>query len=93
MSLTKKFNPANQTHVLWLKKLSSVLETTKITDPRIQERELKKVNLQGLMEENPMKVSVTTNDLMDFPAIHFGLAMIYSNAVLNGEAWVPPQKC
>jgi len=26
---------------------------------------------------------------IDFPMVHFGLAMKYANAVLNHEAWIP----
>ena len=89
MSLSTKFNPKDQTHVMWLKTLSSVLDTTKIQDPIAQEKAMRKLDLKKLLEDNPMGVRITNDDMLSFPMTHFGLAMIYSNAVLNGEAWIP----
>lgn len=91
-NLTKKFNPMNQVHVKWLKTLSSVSTITKMTNPLEMEKALKKLNLQGLLEKNPMGVKITSSDLMEFPMIHFGLAMVYTNAVLEGEAWIPTKE-
>lgn len=88
-SLTTKFQARDPAHVMWLKTMSVVLDSTKIQDPVAQEKALRKLDLKKMLEKNPMGVKITSEDLMNFPMTHFGLAMIYSNAVLNGEAWVP----
>ena len=88
-SLTTKFQARDPAHVMWLKTMSVVLDSTKIQDPVAQEKALRKLDLKKVLEKNPMGVTITSEDLMNFPMTHFGLAMIYSNAVLNGEAWVP----
>ncbi len=89
MSLTTKFNPRDQAHCMWLKSLSSVMDATKIQDPIAQEKAMRNLDLKKLLAENPMNVKITNDDMLSFPMTHFGLAMIYSNAVLNGEAWTP----
>jgi hypothetical protein len=38
-----------------------------------------------------MGFNITREDLIQFPMTHFGLAMLYTNAVLSGEAWIPPE--
>ena len=91
-SLTKKFNPMIQAHVEWMKTLSSVSTISKMTNPLEMEKAMKKLNLQDLLEKNPMGVKITTDDVMNFPMIHFGIAMIYTNAVMDGEAWIPAPK-
>ncbi len=88
-SLTAKFQARDQAHVMWLKTLSTVLDSTKIQDPIAQEKALRKLDLRKMLEDNPMGVKISNEDLMNFPMTHFGLAMIYSNAVLSGEAWIP----
>ncbi len=45
-----------------------------------------------IMNSNPMQVKMTENDIMDIVFIQFSLAMKYTKAILDGEAWVPPQK-
>ena len=44
------------------------------------------------MNTNPMEVKMSENDIMDIVFIQFSLAMKYTKAILDGEAWVPPQK-
>ena len=89
MSLTTKFDPQDQAHVTWLKTMSTVLDTTKLQDPVAQEKALRKLDLKKMLTDNPMGVKITNDDLISFPMTHFGLAMVYSNAVLNGIAWIP----
>ena len=90
-SWTKKFNPKSQAHVEWLKTLSNVLDTTKMSNPLEMEKAMRKMDLKKLLTSNPMGVPVSDRDLMEFPMIHFGLAMVYTNAVLNSDAWLPPK--
>lgn len=50
------------------------------------------MNLLNIMNRNPMGVSMTEKDIMDIVFVQFSLAMKYTKAILDGEAWVPPQK-
>jgi len=52
----------------------------------------KKVNIVDVINSNPMGVEITESDIMDIVFIQFSLAMKYTKAILDGEAWVPPQK-
>ena len=90
-TITKAFDPTNQKHVLWLKDLMKLTDVTKIPNPLEQERALKRANPEKLLQANPMGVKMTKEDFMQFPMTHFGLAMLYTNAVLSGEAWIPPE--
>ena len=83
---TKAFDPLNRDHVLWLKELSVISETMKVRDPLEQEKVMRGLNLESLLKRNPMGVSINP---LEFPMTHFGLAMLYTNAVLNGKAWIP----
>lgn len=83
---TRAFNPMNQSHVLWLKELSAISDSMKLRDPLEQEKAMRKLNLKSVLERNPMGVKI---DPLEFPMTHFGLAMLYTNAVLSGQAWIP----
>ena len=83
---TKAFDPLNPKHVLWLKELSTISEAMKVTDPLEQEKAMRKLDLTSLLKKNPMKVAI---DPLEFPMTHFGLAMLYTNAVFKGLAWIP----
>jgi hypothetical protein len=45
-----------------------------------------------LIKENPLPGKPSMDNVMDFAYVHFQLCMKYTNAVLNGEAYVPNQK-
>lgn len=77
-----KFQPQQESHVLWLKQVVDSLNNMMN----------KRVNIVGVMNANPLGVKMTENDIMDIVFIQFGLAMKYTKAILDGEAWVPPQK-
>jgi len=77
-----KFQPQQESHVLWMKQVMHTLN----------DMMTKKVNIVKIMNTNPMNVSMTENDIMDIVFIQFSLAMKYTKAILDGEAWVPPQK-
>ena len=76
------FNPAEETHVRWLKKMSDHMENL---DPLKNQKDLSK-----LINLNPMKVLL--QNPLDWVFIHFSLALKYTNAVFKGEAWIPPKK-
>ena len=82
----KAFDPANRNHVLWLKELSVVTDAMKIADPLEQEKAMRTLNLTDILSRNPMKVKINP---LEFPMTHFGLAMLYTTAVLNNRAWIP----
>ena len=54
-------------------------------------RNMKDVNPEKLLTDNPMghkfqkKVAA-----LEFPMIHMAISLKYSEAVLNGTAWIPP---
>lgn len=88
--LTRTFNPKDQAHVLWLKDLFRMTEVMKNSSNLLEmEKSLKAVNPETLLKSNPMKQKISQNDVMNFPMIHFSLAMIYTESVLKGEAWTP----
>ena len=77
-----QFQPQQESHVLWMKRV-----VTSLNDMMS-----KKVNLLHVMNSNPMQVKMSEKDIMDIVFIQFSLAMKYTKAILDGEAWVPPQK-
>ena len=79
---TSKFQPQQESHVLWMKLVMTSLNEMMST----------KVNILNIMNSNPMGVNLTEKDIMDIVFIQFSLAMKYTKAILDGEAWVPPQK-
>lgn len=73
-----KFDPKVKDHALWMKRTNERLSAGK--------------NVVELMKENPMGAVYDDKDFMDVVFVMFSLAMKYSKAVLNREAWVPPQE-
>lgn len=45
-----------------------------------------------VMQANPMGVKFSEKDAFDIVFIQFSLAMKYTKAILDGEAWIPSQK-
>jgi hypothetical protein len=74
-----KFQPRQESHVLWMKRVMMTLNEMK-------------VGVVPLMTTNPMNVPFSEKDAFDIVFIQFSLAMKYTKAILEGEAWVPPQK-
>ena len=50
------------------------------------------VNIVDVINSNPMDVEIAESDIMDIVFIQFSLAMKYTKAILDGEAWIPPQR-
>jgi hypothetical protein len=46
-------------------------------------------NIVKSVNENPMKLKLTELEALDWPHIHFVLAMAYAKAVLTSEAYIP----
>jgi hypothetical protein len=75
------FDPKNESHVMWLKAVDDAMHDSV---------NMEKVNLQEVVNSNPMKVKVS--DMMEWAFIHFQLALKYTQAVLKCEAFVPSKK-
>jgi hypothetical protein len=74
----KTFNPKEKTHVLWLRKMNRAMEKM---GPTTQ------MNLLEMINENPMGEKMSNG--ADWVFAHFAMAMAYTNAVLEGKAWIP----
>lgn len=80
----KAFDSKNEKHVKWLAHMTKLSES--MNDPQ------KTITLNAEINLNPMKVNLSHPDTLDWIHIHFVLSASYAKAVLNGEAWVKPQK-
>jgi len=84
VNFVKGFECKNESHVMWLKKVGGAMaRATGDGD---------KVDIIGIVNDNPIEGKPKMDNPMDWAYIHFQLAMKYTNAVLNGEAFVPPPK-
>ena len=79
---SKSFNPADQEHVMWLKKVQEAVANMDTT----------KCQLPVVINQNPMKVKFQASDMLNWVHVHFALSFKFTKSVLDGEAWVPPQK-
>jgi len=87
--LITQFNPSDESHALWLKEMFSVIKIMNTDDIVEAEKNMKKLDLEGVLKKNPMKLKVTKDELLQFPIIHFTLSVKYSEAVLDKKAWLP----
>jgi hypothetical protein len=76
----KAFDSKNEAHVLWLRDVGNAM--TKVTNNE-------KVDVIKFVDDNPLPGKPKIKDVMEWAYIHFQLAMKYSNAVLNCDAFVP----
>ena len=79
----KQFDCKNIKHVIWLKELGSSMARSIGGG---------KPDIAKLIKENPLPGKPSMDNVMDFAYVHFQLCMKYTNAVLNGDAYVPNQK-
>ena len=79
----KNFDCKNEEHVMWLKEVGEVM---------VKSMSGKRVDLIGVVNNNPLPDNPKMNNPADWAYIHFQLAMKYSNAVLNCDAFVPTRK-
>jgi hypothetical protein len=79
----KKFDCKNEEHVMWLKKSGEVMVKS-ISGAR--------VDLIATVNNNPLPGKPKMDNPTDWAYIHFQLAMKYTTAVLNGEAFIPSNK-
>ena len=88
MKVLKAFDPMNPDHVSWFQELSKISETMNL-NPIEQEKFFQKTSLEQITKNNPMGEKINP---IDFPMVHFGIAMKYANAVLSHKAWIPDKK-
>lgn len=79
----KNFDCKNEEHVMWLKKVGEVMVKS-ISGERI--------DLIATVNNNPLPDKPKMNNPTDWAYIHFQLAMKYTSAVLNCDAFVPTNK-
>lgn len=79
MSFISKFDPTNETHVLWLQKVDDAMENIVSNT--------KKIDVVQIVNDNPCGGKI--KNPLDFAEIHFQLALKYSQAVLRGSAFIP----
>jgi len=77
--LVKKFDCKDHAHVEWLKRFTGAM--AKATSGDKADTDIVKI-----MDENPLGVKV---EIPSIAYIHFQVAMKYTTAVLNGQAWIP----
>ena len=77
------FDPSNERHVRWFKKMTELSE--KMNNPN------EAITLNAEINLNPMRITLSHPDTLDWFHIHFVLCASYAKAVLKGTAWVPPQ--
>jgi hypothetical protein len=77
------FDPSNERHVRWFKKMTELSE--KMNNPN------EAITLNAEINLNPMRITLSHPDTLDWFHIHFVLCASYAKAVLKGAAWVPPQ--
>ena len=68
---------------MWLKKVGGIMARSVSGE---------KVDIIHTINANPLPGKPSVDNPIDFAYIHFQLCMKYANAVLNGEAFVPPKK-
>ena len=75
-----KFDPANETHVVWLAHMIDLAEA--MGNPESHIKLVVEINM------NPMKIKLDQRDALDWPHIHFVLCAAYAKAVLKKKAWI-----
>ena len=79
----KNFDCKNEKHVMWLKEVGAGM--AKITAGQ-------KYDITTTVNANPLTGNPKMSNPMDWAYIHFQLAMKYTNAVLNSDAFIPSNK-
>lgn len=72
----KAFDVSNPKHVEWLSHMCDVAETIG-------------KNMAAEINKNPLSITVSDMDVLDWPHIHFCLCAVYAKAVLKKKAFIP----
>lgn len=89
LTLAKKFQPNQKDHVLWFQNLFQLTKTMNGPMTSNTLNQFKGMNLNTILQNNPMGVQIKSKDAMDFPMIHMSIGLRYAEAVLEGRAWIP----
>ena len=79
----KNFDCKNESHAMWLKDVAGMMAKSIGGD---------RIDIIQVVNNNPLPNKPKVDNPMDWAYVHFQLCMKYANAVLNGEAFVPPKK-
>ena len=77
----KAFDPSNETHVKWFSRMTGLSEA--MNNPS------EAIKLNEEINKNPMKITLSQLDTLDWFHIHFVLCASYAKAVLKGTAFIP----
>ena len=77
----RSFDCKNEEHAMWLKKVCGVMAKSIGGD---------RIDIMSVVNNNPLPGKPSIDNPMDFAYVHFQLCIKYANAVLNGDAFVPP---
>lgn len=78
MKLLQKFDPMNQTHVAWFKKLT------------MEMKDLTPKSFTNTVNNNPITDDIGNLKALDLPEIHMMLSVKYVNALFDNKAYIPP---
>ena len=79
----KNFDCKNEEHVMWLKEVGQGMAKVSTGE---------RYDIAKVVNDNPLAGKPKMKNVADWAYIHFQLAMKYTNAVLNGSAFVPSNK-
>ena len=79
----RNFDCKNEKHVMWLKEVGAGMAKVSTGE---------KYDISRTVNNNPLPGNPKMSNPMDWAYIHFQLAMKYTNAVLNGDAFIPSNK-
>lgn len=77
----RSFDCKNEDHAMWLKKVGGVMAQAIGGD---------RIDVIRAVNDNPLPGKPSIDNPIDWAYVHFQLCMKYANAVLNGDAFVPP---
>ena len=77
----KAFDPSSESHVKWFKRMTELSEA--MNNPN------EAIKLNAEINKNPMKITLSQLDTLDWFHIHFVLCASYAKAVIKGKAWIP----
>lgn len=75
----RSFDPKNESHVKWFKKVTELAENELSTSK----------NVTVEINKNPMGVVMGPQQVLDWAEIHFALCARYCMAVFKNQAWIP----
>lgn len=79
----KNFDCKNEKHVMWLKEVGAGMAKVSTGE---------KYDISRTVNNNPLTGNPKMSNPIDWAYIHFQLAMKYTNAVLNSDAFIPSNK-